>query len=113
MLCVVVYSVSSKGPAAPITDWMGAAFIVSLLVVCLLDVVRKRVWFTNDTIRVQSPFSKAVTFSPEDVAEVDYQTWLQQHRLTLSNGRRIFISDWLAGKQEFLEFLINFEEGAK
>lgn len=43
----------------------------------------------------------------------DLSPELQQHRLTLSNGRRIYISDWLAGKQEFLEFLINFEEGAK
>lgn len=105
MLGLMIRDVVSGNPKATVTDWRVPAFFGAILLPLILEVVFRRVLFTEDSVIFRSPWSRSVTAKWTEIVGVTYSSWVQWHCITLVSGRRIYLPEMLSGKEELLEVI--------
>jgi len=101
VLGAMVHDVTSGNPAATVKDWRVPAFFGAIVLPLGLEIFRRRVIITDQQVTFISPWSRRLTVPWTDICGVEYQDWLQWHRLDLAGERCVYLSDLLSGKEEF------------
>ncbi|MCD6050363.1 MAG: hypothetical protein K0Q55_1766 [Verrucomicrobia bacterium] len=101
VLGAMVHDVTSGNPAATVKDWRVPAFFGAMLLPFALEIFRRRISITDQQVTFISPWSRRLTVPWTEITGVEYQEWLQWHRLDLAGGRSVYLSDLLSGKEQF------------
>ena len=85
-----------------------AVFFVVFAVVIgaylLCEVFRTRFEYDNDTVLATSALSKERAIPWEDVIDVSYSSWTSQYLLHLRSGKKLRVSEYLAGGDALINF---------
>ncbi|MGV3755089.1 MAG: hypothetical protein ACO1QS_06880 [Verrucomicrobiota bacterium] len=101
VLAFMTHDVTSGNPAATVKDWRVPAFFGAIVLPLVLEILRRRIIITDQQVTFISPWGRRLTIPWTDISGVEYQEWLQWHRLDLAGGRSVYLSDLLSGKEQF------------